>query len=67
MFKPKTTEVTFEKKLSDATETYGKFVVDEVLYAVDIAEGDFDSTYDLFHEFEQYIHCDVIKTLYYGN
>lgn len=59
----KSPESSFEKKVEEATEEHGKFIVEEVLHAVELVGK--DNAYSMFQEYEQYSHCQVIKHLYY--
>lgn len=64
MFKPKE-EPTFEKKVQDAIDEYGQFVVDEVMNAVELTD-DVKGAYMMFLEFEQHSHVAAMKIIYYG-
>jgi hypothetical protein len=59
----KSPEPSFQKKLEDTIDEYGKFIVEEVLHVVEI-DGIINA-YVMFQEFEQHTHCQVIKQLYY--
>lgn len=64
MFKPKE-EPTFEKKVQDAIDEYGQFVVDEVMNAIELTD-DVKGAYMMFLEFEQHQHVAAMKTIYHG-
>lgn len=59
----KPVESTFEKKVQDAIDEHGKFIVEEVLHSVELIGR--DNAYMMFQEYEQYTHCQVIKQIYY--
>jgi hypothetical protein len=62
MFNQKS-EMSFEKKVQEAVDTYGQFVVDEVLHAVELTD-DVKEAFNMFNEFDQYQHCEVLKLIY---
>ncbi len=62
MFNQKS-EPTFEKKVQDAVDAYGQFIVDEVLHAVELSDN-VREAFNLFYEFDQYEHCEAIKIMY---
>jgi hypothetical protein len=62
MFNQKS-EPTFEKKMQDAVDAYGQFVVDEVLRAIELSDS-VKSAYNLFYEFDQHQHCEALKIIY---
>jgi hypothetical protein len=63
MFKEKA-EPTFEKKVQDAVDECGQFVVDEVMNAVELT--DIKGAYMMFLEFEQHSHVTAMKIIYNG-
>ena len=64
MFKEKA-EPTFEKKVQDAVDQCGQFVVDEVMNAVELTD-DIKGAFMMFLEFEQHSHVTAMKIIYNG-
>ena len=64
MFKPKQVEYSLKKNTQDAIEQYGQLTVDEVLTSVEY--GSIEEALIMFQEFDQHVHIEVLKFLYYG-